>query len=69
MMNVLDVLPIGSKSKLVAVQIRDRVLIVGAGDADVRTLAEFDGEDFIAAAGEASDASAFRERLLRLVRK
>lgn len=68
---VLEVLPLGAKTRLVAVKFGARVIVVGAGDDRVEALAEVPAAELgDAAALEAeSPALPFKDRLLELVRK
>jgi flagellar biogenesis protein FliO len=71
MMKVLEVLPLGPKSKLVAVQLGEKILVVGSGEDRVSTVAELDPSQ-VGADGDLLEPSAgvpFKEHLLKLVRK
>ncbi len=70
LMSVVEVLPLGPKSRLVAVRVGERVFIIGAGEGAVSAVTEL-GADEAAAALEAGATPVipFRDRLLRLARK
>ena len=44
-LQVLDVLPLGGKQKLVVVRCYDRSFLLGLGDKEVRSIAELDAEE------------------------
>ncbi len=44
-MQVLDVLPLGGKQKLVVVRCYDRNFLLGVGDKELRSIAELDAQD------------------------
>jgi len=70
LMNVVEVLPLGPKSRLVAVRVGERILVVGAGESSVNPVAEL-GEDEAEPLLETGTHTVipFRERLLRLAGK
>jgi len=51
-MKVLDVLPLGPKTRLVTLQMGRRVLLIGAGEQSVNAVAEFDLEELQRAASD-----------------
>ena len=63
LMKVLEVLPLGAKTRLVAVRVGQRVLLVGAGDDRVTTVAELTASEFDAAVIDAAArAIPFKDR-------
>ncbi len=59
-LQVLDVLPLGGKHKLLVVRCHDRSFLLGVGEKEVRSIAELDGT---VPPPPASDASSFAEAL------
>ncbi len=52
-LQVLDVLPLGGKQRLLVVRCYDRSFLLGQGEKEVRTIAELDPDDLQPAAGGA----------------
>lgn len=71
LMDVLEVLPLGPKTKLITVRLGRQVVVVGAGESGVNRITEL-GEDECAAFGGRDDGVpvvSFKERLSKLARK
>ena len=69
-MNVLDVLPLGAKSRLVSVKIGCRVYVVGAGESQVNAITSMDEAEYNSLTDEdQAEVVPFRERLRQLARK
>jgi flagellar protein FliO/FliZ len=64
-LQVLDVLPLSGKQKLVVVRCYDRSFLLGTGEKEVRVLAELDAEPLPQAASEALPATLARAVALR----
>lgn len=69
-MNVLDVLPLGAKSRLVTVKIGRRVYVIGAGESSVNRIADMEEDEYQLVFGDDEvPVVPFKERLLKLARK
>lgn len=70
LVNVVDVLPLGPKARLVTVKIGGRVVVVGAGESSVTRIAEIDSEEYRELVdGDDAPVIPFRDRLRRLAGK
>jgi flagellar biogenesis protein FliO len=69
-MNVLDILPLGAKSRLISVKIGCRVYVVGAGESQVNAITSMDEDEYRSLTDEdQAEVVPFRERLKKLARK
>lgn len=70
LMNVVEVLPVGPKAKLVTVRVGERLVVVGAADSSVTHITDISWEEYESFTSEShSNVVPFKERLLRLARK
>jgi len=69
--DVLEVLPLGAKSKLITVRLGRRIVVLGAGDSSVNRIAELDESEYNSSLDREDGAAvvSFRERFAALARK
>jgi flagellar biogenesis protein FliO len=69
-LRILEVLPLGTKAKLVAVKLGDKVLLVGAGENSLSKIDELPFETYESLSGRTGKpAVPFKDRLMALARK
>lgn len=70
-MNVLEVLPLGPKTKLVTVKLGQQVIVIGAGESSVNRITELGEAEYTAVCGQDENGPvvSFKDRLGKLARK
>ncbi len=71
LMNVLEVLPLGTKTKLITVKLGQQVIVIGAGESSVTRITELNEAEYTSFYGREPEGPvvSFKEQLLKLARK